>query len=467
MSEQRREAKRIQPPAPTPAAEPATSAGPKVVVNRWTAPLACALQVALRLDIYEFAELLSGGWRTVADWQAKPEIVPKRRMQRALDAVLRGADDEAQVRFANLARGGPAVWVSDSAALDGNGGSTNRGQALKVIGGALAAAALASLDEVAEALERIAAGGAVDDRLVRGHERVAAWLAAEYGTADPGELLAVVGAEADRVLETLSQPMPDTRRARLNTVAAGVHSQAGLLAFHTGRWPAAYRDLATALDIAARSGSPTLHAQALGSFAVLYSPIPRGGVGGDYDQTVALLDQAADLAAGHADGLTLADLHTLRAHEQAYAGKAEPSKADLEAAEQALELPAGPEHGLYSPAGLYAGEHAHIAQGWALTHTAAGRTDAAEVALSRILDTAVSERRQVMVLADLGAVRVRAGEPEGACAALTQALDLARAHGYTMGVQRIRAVRTRFPEPWADLPCVRKLDERLGLRRTA
>ncbi|MGH8883780.1 MAG: hypothetical protein ACRDYX_01120, partial [Egibacteraceae bacterium] len=188
MSEQRREAKRIQPPAPTPAAEPATSAGPKVVVNRWTAPLACALQVALRLDIYEFAELLSGGWRTVADWQAKPEIVPKRRMQRALDAVLRGADDEAQVRFANLARGGPAVWVSDSAALDGNGGSTNRGQALKVIGGALAAAALASLDEVAEALERIAAGGAVDDRLVRGHERVAAWLAAEYLTADPGEL---------------------------------------------------------------------------------------------------------------------------------------------------------------------------------------------------------------------------------------------------------------------------------------
>jgi hypothetical protein len=128
-------------------------------------------------------------------------------------------------------------------------------------------------------------------------------------------LLPVVGAEADRVLEALKEPMSDARRAKLHTVAVGLHAQAGLLAFHTGCWSGAYRDLATALSIAGRSGNPTLHAQALSSFA-----------------------------------------------------------------------------------------------------------------------------------------------------ALTEALDLARAHGYAMGVQRIRAVRTRFPTSWADLPCVVALDQRLRRR---
>ncbi|MGH8901104.1 MAG: hypothetical protein ACRDYA_05335 [Egibacteraceae bacterium] len=459
MGEQRR-AKRLHPPV-VPVVGPVGSAGPEVLVNRWTAPLACALQVALRYDVYEFAERLGAGWRTVADWQAKPEIVPKLRMQRALDAVLREADEEATIRFANLARGGPVVWVSDSVALEENGGDTNRGQVLRVMGGALAGAAFASLGDLGEAVERIAAGGSVDDRLVRSHERVAAWLASEYLTAGPGELLPVVGAEADRVLEALREPMSEARRARLDTVAVGVHAQAGLLAFWADQWGTGYRYLATGLDVAARSGSPTLHAQALSAFATLYSPIPRGGIGGDYDETVALLDQAADLAAGHASGLMLADVYTLRAAEHAHADKAELSKVDLEVAEQGLRLPVGPEQGFFSAAGLYADKQVHLEQVWSLASMAAGQLDDAEAALSRVLRTAARVGRQVMVLAGLAAVRIRAGEPEGACAALTEALDLAVAHGYTMLVQRIRGVRTRFPEPWAGLPCVVALDQRL------
>lgn len=457
---EQRKAKRLQPPV-APAVEPVGSARPEALVNRWTAPLACALQVALRYDMYEFAERLGAGWRTVADWQAKPEIVPKLRMQRALDAVLREADEEATIRFASLARGGPVVWVSDSVALEENGGDTNRGQALRVIGGALAGVAFASLGDLGEALERIAAGGSVDDLLVSGHERIAAWLASEYLTAGPGELLPVVGAEAERVLETLKEPMADARRARLNTVAVGVHAQAGLLAFWANQWGTGYRYLATGLDVAARSGSPTLHAQALSAFATLYSPIPRGGTGGDYDETVALLDQAADLASGHADGITLADVHTLRAAERAHAGEAELSKADLEVAEQGLWLPAGAERGFFSATGLYADKQVHLEQVWSLASMAAGQLDDAEAALSGLLRTAARVGRQVMVLAGLAAVRIRADEPEGAGAALTDALDLAVAHGYTMLVQRICGVRTRFPEPWADLPCVVTLDRRL------
>jgi hypothetical protein len=53
------------------------------------------------------------------------------------------------------------------------------------------------------------------------------------------------------------------------------------------------------------------------------------------------------------------------------------------------------------------------------------------------------------------------GEAEQACQDLQQALDLALDAGYGMGVERIRRVRARFPKPWDDLACVRKLDERL------
>jgi tetratricopeptide (TPR) repeat protein len=449
-------------PQPNVLGERATSrADALVVVNRWTAPLACVLQVALRDDIYEFAARLSAGWRTVADWQAKPEILPKRRMQRALDAALRQTDHEAKIRFANLTRGNPLVWVSDSLGLDGNGAATYRNQVLKILRDGLAGAAIAPLGELGEALERIAAGGLVDDRLVTSHERIAAWLVSEHRTADPRELLPVVGAEADRVLEKLKQPMTDAQRTQLNTVAVGVHAQAGLLVFDIGHWGTAYRYLATALGIAARSGNQTLHAQALGLFANLYSPILRGGLGGDYKETVALLDQATDLAAGHADGLTLVDLHTFRAAEHGNAGKAELSKADLEAAEQALQLSAGPDHQFFSAAGLYGDMQARLEQGWGLTHAAARRFDDAEATLSRALRTAVSGRRQVMVLIRLGTVRVQAGEPEGACATLTQALDQAIVHDYMMGVQRIRGIRVGFPEPWIDLACVREFDERL------
>ncbi|MGH8896795.1 MAG: transcriptional regulator, partial [Egibacteraceae bacterium] len=64
----------------------------------------------------------------------------------------------------------------------------------------------------------------------------------------------------------------------------------------------------------------------------------------------------------------------------------------------------------------------------------------------------------------IGRVRAKAGQPDGACEALLTGLDLAEPVGYTMGVERARGVRARFPKRWTRLSCVRKLDERLGLR---
>lgn len=50
---------------------------------------------------------------------------------------------------------------------------------------------------------------------------------------------------------------------------------------------------------------------------------------------------------------------------------------------------------------------------------------------------------------------------EETSAKLLRGVDLALEAGYVMGVERVRGVRARFPEPWAYLACVRELDERL------
>ncbi|MGH8896143.1 MAG: hypothetical protein ACRDZ4_03750, partial [Egibacteraceae bacterium] len=89
-----------------------------------------------------------------------------------------------------------------------------------------------------------------------------------------------------------------------------------------------------------------------------------------------------------------------------------------------------------------------------------GRAEEAVAALRPTL-CAADPGWTAMALADIAAARVLQGEPEQACRDLGRALTFALEAGYWMGVERIRGVRDQFPEPWAGLACVRKLDERL------
>jgi hypothetical protein len=93
-----------------------------------------------------------------------------------------------------------------------------------------------------------------------------------------------------------------------------------------------------------------------------------------------------------------------------------------------------------------------------------GRFDDAEHGLDVVLRSTASPHVQVGVLAYIGRVRAKAGQPDGACEALGAGLDLAEPAGYTMGVARIRGVRDRSLTRWAGLSCVRALDERLAPR---
>ena len=72
------------------------------VVDTWTGRHANSLRRALRLTNEGLAEQLGTAVRTVAKWNADPELVPTAEMQRALDTMLNQAQEDARTRFALL-----------------------------------------------------------------------------------------------------------------------------------------------------------------------------------------------------------------------------------------------------------------------------------------------------------------------------------------------------------------------------
>ncbi len=72
------------------------------VVDIWTGHRANALRVALRMTNESFAQHLGTAVRTVAKWNAQPDLVPVSELQRALDTALSHASDTEQARFALL-----------------------------------------------------------------------------------------------------------------------------------------------------------------------------------------------------------------------------------------------------------------------------------------------------------------------------------------------------------------------------
>ncbi|MGH8884455.1 MAG: hypothetical protein ACRDYX_04645, partial [Egibacteraceae bacterium] len=421
-----------------------------VVVGQWTAELAQALQLALGGDIYDFATRLGAGWRTVADWNA-PAIIPKWRMQHALNDALRRATDEQKIKFALLTQGDPHVWVANSVGLQPNGAGTHRRHATKT---GLAAV----FAPLAEALERIAAAAAnpaarVDARLVADHEDVADALAVLYRTKRPDALVDQVMLHADVLDRLLDRPMADSDRRRLEAVAVGQCAQAGLLAFMSTDYATARRYFALARSLAHDSGDATLRAQALAVASTLHSPIRTSGRRGDSRRAARLLRQAV-----HHDGAH-AWMHSWLANELAFAHDERGYFQAVEATER-LSGRAGHTDGRGFFAGLVSAVpevvSAEIGVGLVLLGRAGEGVDLLRPALALPWP-----RVQVAMLGHNATARVLQDEPEQTCADLHRALDLTAAAGYTLGVERVLGVRDRFPDPWADLSCVRKLDQRL------
>ncbi|MGH8886231.1 MAG: helix-turn-helix domain-containing protein [Egibacteraceae bacterium] len=384
---------------------------------------------------------------------------PTRAKLNAIIAVLKVSEEDRRKLIRT-----PALDALDAlyALIRGDGAVTDRSQALKVILAGLADAGLAALDR----MERIAYDlrphrpDRVDSMLIAAHEDEAAALASRYRNADPRVALPTATVYADSVLELLARPMTDRDRARLYVVAVGVHAQTGLWACHASRWTDAYRHLATACDLAACAGNPPLRAQALGAFSYLFSSAPRGGRGGDPDRALELLDQALDQAAD-ADSFTRGWLATWRADQHATLGDVGAALADAETAHTQLGVGEDRAEGFFSRATFGYAMDGHLGSVQAVTLALAGHTYESDRTFAQVLGCAANLRRRVYSYGHHGMVLAVAREPEGACDALTRSLDLAQPAGCVLGIERILGVRDSFDPSWADLACVRRLDDRL------
>lgn len=79
--------------------------------QEWTGHTATALRKALRMTVDRFATRLGVAPRTVANWAAHPEMIPRVSVQDALDDLLGQAPPGTRQRFEELASGsenGPA-----------------------------------------------------------------------------------------------------------------------------------------------------------------------------------------------------------------------------------------------------------------------------------------------------------------------------------------------------------------------
>lgn len=67
--------------------------------HEWTGRDATALRKALRMTESRFAAAVGASFRTVANWAAHPEMVPRAAAQDALDKLRAGASPAVKVRF--------------------------------------------------------------------------------------------------------------------------------------------------------------------------------------------------------------------------------------------------------------------------------------------------------------------------------------------------------------------------------
>ncbi|MGH8909207.1 MAG: hypothetical protein ACRD0K_22615, partial [Egibacteraceae bacterium] len=209
------------------------------------------------------------------------------------------------------------------------------------------------------------------------------------------------------------------------------------------------------------SGDEVLRARALGVGAIMLSPMPGGGLGGDPRRFVSTLSEAVHHAR-RADPDTRVSLHRFLATAQAGLGNERGFHHATEVADGLADR-VGAGHG----------------GGWLTRHFARERDGQArdknvgigllllrrpEPALEAFIRALAGPRQgawTVTVLVDMAAARVLLGEPEEACAGLHEALDLVERVGFGMGVQRVLGVRAGFPPEWSSLACVRDLDARL------
>lgn len=314
-----------------------------------------------------------------------------------------------------------------------------------------------------DAIERVArAGGTgVSKVLVADYETLTGALARAYEQAPPARLARAAQLHFDRLARVLDGcAMVSAQRQRLSRCSGDTATLLGWLTFYAGQPSAAAGHLEDARRLARETGDLTLHAQALGSLSILHATSADGGRSGDPDAALELLEEAG-ARARHAPATIRAWLAARLSEERAAARDAAGFQRALDQARMALDAPAS-EGAAGGFLGVFSSWDTMAMDGFeGIGYVLLDRPFEAEAALRRRLAVAEGGMWRATALADLGAALALQGEPEMSAQVLHESLTLALQAGNAMGVERVRGVRVAFPEPWALLPCVRELDERL------
>jgi len=248
--------------------------------------------------------------------------------------------------------------------------------------------------------------------------------------------------------------------AGLQAVASDAAALAGYADLNAGHLDAADQWFKAALDMAREAGDRRLEAHALGSFASIAwtQRVP------DHEASVAALRSAARLQ-GSLPPAGRAKVFGGLGCELAAVGDDLASGRFLEEARHAAALipfdQAG--WGWWSIHGQLAGWDDSEPQVYAAGRSMWLGRPAEAVEIFQAVAENDRPVGRAGLLHHLTNSYASMGEPEGACGAAAEALDLAHAYGLGYIPAKILEARRAFPERWNGLPLVRHLDERLEL----
>lgn len=435
--------------------------------SRWGAAQVAALRAARGDSQASFARRVGVKEVTVRRWEAGDHSPTQEHAVDALDRLLTSLTPAQRRLFVE------ALTPSQRAQFDDLVGGTSilcahcgahalnvceeskdmrRRDALEVLGAAVAAGLSGVLP-----WDRLAAP-TVDAGLVAAYEQGMDALASAYVKGDPRVMLPTVAGYADALAPLLDGIQTHELGPRIATVGVDAHAMAGLLAYRAGDRLLTQRHLALAGHVADVSADPVLRGRAWALIAKnVYSPLPDGR--GDARRAVALLGRTRALAR-HADGHTRAWLGASFAEEAAELGDVRLCEWAVEDAGRALDTATGDASGFFSPQSYYGLTEVYVKGVYGRVAGLAGRVDEAERFVSDEIARARNADQRGLALCHLGTIRIENAEPEGACAALGDAVDVAATRGF-FRTQRIQALRLKMPPAWGELPCVIDLDERL------
>jgi transcriptional regulator with XRE-family HTH domain len=351
------------------------------VIALWTGHRASRFRLAYRMTVEGFAEKLGVGVRTVANWEARPDMVPTLTLQEALDTALQGAPPPVRARLALLLADGSG----DETAVDGADSDMGAMQAFRM----------------------------ADLRVGGGHLYPAV---AEYlrGQVSP-RLVAVDEAGGRGVF----------------TAAAAITEMAGWMAHDAGRDERARRHFARALDLVAVARDARVKAHILGSMSHLEERLRNP------DEAIRLARAGRDALVGTAcnPGLN-ARLCAIEARAQAALRNPGECIALLTRAEHSLGGPAEE-----APSTWVAGfDEGALASEAARCMQLLGDLDEARRQAERVIQLRPASRARSRAFGRLMLAGTLAaqGEHEGACAVAGEVVDATQTLSSHVVVQQLR-----------------------------